>query len=127
RGPNSLNLSFRSYPKERSGPHALLLGQNPQGSATVPSPVGDGLDVVGVVNLFSRGVVEAVGHNTVMLRVEAGDDGVVVGRRLGGKGWNHSFGCAGTLGSQSEQMVGVIALRVVVTEAVKRNEDDIWF
>ena len=51
----------------------------------------------------------------------------IASRFVFGKLGKHSFGCAGALGGEGEQKVRVITLRVVVTEAVERNEDNLVF
>jgi predicted butyrate kinase (DUF1464 family) len=51
----------------------------------------------------------------------------MVGKSDGRISGKHSLECAGALGSEGEQMVGVITLRVVITEAVQRNKDDVVF
>src|SRR5271165_632407 len=83
-GANSLYVGFGTYPKETSGAHALLLGQNPERSSAVPGAVADGLRVVIAIDLFPGRIIKAVGHNAMMLRVEAGHDRVMVGKSDGG-------------------------------------------
>jgi len=53
-----------------------------------------------------------------MLRIEACDDRVMVGKGNGRISGKYAFGCAGALGSEGEQMIGMIALRIIITEAV---------
>jgi hypothetical protein len=79
------------------------------------------------IALFSSWVIKRVRDDAMMFGIEAGDDRVMVGKGDGRISGKHSFGCAGALGGEGEQKVRVITLRVVVTEAVKRNEDDLVF
>src|SRR5579862_268421 len=118
-GTNALNLRFGAYPKERSGAHTLLHGQNPQRSSSVPGAVCDRLGIVIAVRLFASRVVKAVGHDAVMARIEAGNDGVVVRKCDGWKRGKHAFGRAGTLSGQRKQMFGMKFPGVVVAKSIQ--------
>ena len=70
------------------------------------------------IDLFSSWIIKRVRHDAVMLRIEACDDRVMVGKGNGRISGKYAFGCAGALGSEGEQMIGMIALRIIITEAV---------
>src|SRR5580658_5048894 len=126
-GTNSLDVRLRTDPKETSRPHALLLRQHPEWSSTIPSAVADCHGITIAIDLFPSRIIKAVGHDAMMFRVKAGNDGVMVGkgyRRISGK---HTFRRAGALSCQCQQVVSMITLCIVIAEAVQRNEDDIGF
>src|ERR1700734_1817918 len=111
-GTNSLDVGLGPDPEETSRSHALLLRQHPERSSTVPGTVADGLGIMVAIDLLSSRIIKRVGYNAVMFRIEAGDDRVMIGKSDGRIRGKHSFGCAGSLASEGEQMGGVITLRV---------------
>src|SRR5271168_724721 len=58
-----------------------------------------------------------------MFGIQAGCDGVVIREGDGGIGGNHSVGRAGAMRRQLLQVGCAVALGVVVTKTVERNED----
>ena len=74
---------------------------------------------------LAGGVEEAVGDNAVVLGIEAGNEGEVVGKGERGIAGQHAFGRPDALAAKSQKVGGVVAFGVVPAEAVKRDEDNI--
>src|SRR5579862_9313324 len=122
-GSRSLNLRFRSHPKARGGSHSLLLGKHPKRGTAIPTPVQRGLRIQVCVTLFTNGIVEIVGDNSVMLWVEACDQSVMVGECNAGIGRNHALGSAGAGCGQVQKVLCTILSRIVITKSVKGYEN----
>jgi hypothetical protein len=126
-GPDALNGGLGAGPEEAGAPHALLLGEDPEGGSAIPTAVGfAGLVGIGVA-LLAGGVVEAVGDDAVVLGVESGDQGVVVGEGERGVGGNHAIGSGCAFLREGEDVFGGVFLGVVVAEAVEGDEYDVVF
>ena len=71
------------------------------------------------------GIEEVVGDDAVVLGVEAGDDGEVIGKSERGIAGDHALGSRDAALREREKVSGVVALRVVPAKSVERNQDDI--
>ena len=121
------DLCHGTGPEDGCCAHALLLGERPERRAAVPSTVGGGVVVVVVIGGVAGGIEEAVCDDAVVLRIEAGDDGVVVREGERWVGRNHALRRAGSACCERPQMRQAELLRVVVAEGVERDEDDVVF
>ena len=74
---------------------------------------------------LARGIEKVVGDQAVVLGIEAGDDGEVIGKGERGIAGQHAFRSPDALLAKRQQMRGVVALGVVPAEAVERNQDDV--
>src|SRR5271154_4162573 len=121
----ALDLGLGARPEETRRPHALLLGQHPKRRTAIPTAVAVGLRLRIDIGLVARGVPEAIGDDTVVLWIETGDDADVVGK---GKRWisrQHALGSARTFDSNLQKMGRPISSRIVIAEAVKRDQDNV--
>ena len=125
RGPPAINFGLRTGPEEAGAAHALFFRQAPQGGASIPASVAIRLWITVGVSLFARRIVELVGHDAVMLGIEAGHQGVVIGKGQRRVGRDHSLVCDGSLRSQLQQMLGAIFPGIVVAKAVKRDQHNV--
>jgi len=125
--PHSGNFRLGAGPEEARTAHALLLRQHPQRRAPVPASIGSSGGVVIGIALLARRVVEAVGHDAVMLGIKPGDQRVVVGKGQRRVGRDHPLSGDGPLCTQREEMFGAVLLGIVVAETVQRNHHYIRF
>ena len=79
------DLGGSGGPEDGCSAHALLFGEGPERRAAVPGAIGSGVAAVVVIGGVAGGIEEAVGYDAVVFRVEAGNDGVVVGE---GERWD---------------------------------------
>ena len=123
----ALDLRLRARPEEARRAHSLLLCQHPKRRAAIPAAIAVGLDLRVDISLFARGIPEAIRDDAVVLRIEAGDDADVIGKRKRRIRGQHALGSARTLGSKLQKMRRAVSSRIIVAEAVERDQDDIMF
>jgi len=102
-----------------------MLSQRPERSAVVPASVLICFRVFVGIAIAASGVVKGVAHDAVMLGIKAGDEGEVIGECDGGIGRKHTVwgGCARA--REFGDVRSAPLLRIVVAEAVERDENDI--
>ena len=123
--PLAGDLCLRAGPEEAGCAHALLLCQRPERHTAIPGAIGYCLRIVEGVALLARGVIEAHGDDAVMLRVEAGHQRVVIGKGDGGIRRQHAIRRAGAGFGDGVEVGRAVELRVVVAEAVERDQHDV--
>ena len=123
RRAQAADIRLRARPEVRGRHHALTLGRHPDRFAVVPGAVAHRERVAHAVARVPSRVEEPVGDEPMVLRVESGDDRVVVGKGLGRKGGDEFVG-AYSLGQQAREAGRRIAIEIVVAEAVEREEHD---
>ena len=102
------DFCFGARPEKTGGAHALLFRERPERDAAVPTSVEICFWIAGGVMLLALRIVEFIGYDAVMLRVEAGDDREMIGECDGRIGWDHSVGRAGAVRGHGLKMRGAV-------------------
>jgi len=65
-----------------------------------------------------------VADDAMMFRIEAGDNAQMIRKRNGREGRDHGW-CSRSCVANRQNIGGFVAFRIVITEAVERDQDDI--
>jgi len=122
-GTHAVDGDIRARPEHCRRMFALAFGANPQRLAAPPRRIGRGLWIIVYKFVATDRIEEAVVDDAVMIRIQAGDDGVVIRERERGEGRAQRFGVH-TIGGQQRKIRREFALDIICAVAVDRNQDE---